>query len=243
MLGIDTATSIASAAIIEENQVRAEILLNAGKTHSQSLMTIINQVLEDTGLPLSAMDGLAVALGPGSFTGLRIGLATVKGLAQVTGLPVLGIPTLDSLALNAAGALGLVCPVLNARKHEVYVALYRSGDGSMNRVSDYLVMAPEVLARQMAENNEVVTFLGDGWPVYRDIFHEILGNRAREAFFINGMPRASQVAWLGLGRLRAGAVDDLFSLTPLYIRPSEAEIIWAQKNCAEGENVGSGLQN
>ncbi|MHB1419518.1 MAG: tRNA (adenosine(37)-N6)-threonylcarbamoyltransferase complex dimerization subunit type 1 TsaB [Bacillota bacterium] len=241
VLGVDSATSVASVAIVEDDQVRAEIFLNTGTKHAQSLMIVVNQVLENAGLTLSALDGLAVVLGPGSFTGLRIGLATVKGLALVTGLPVIGIPTLDGLAMNAAGMPGLICPILNARKNEVYTAIYRSEGLGMKRVSDYLAVGPQILAGQLTGSDEQVTFLGDGWPVYREILQATLGDRIRAVFFTNALPRASQIAWLGLSRLRAGEKDDLHGLTPLYIRPSEAEIKWAQKNCAEGENVGVGL--
>lgn len=229
VLGLDSATNVAGIAIVDQERLVAEFFLNTGKTHSQRLMPMLARLLAEADLTLADLDGLAVAIGPGSFTGLRIGLATVKGLAQVTGLPLVGVPTLDGLAWNAAGVRGIICPVLNARKQEVYTALYQWKDEELNRLTGYLAISPEQLTGMLAQQEGPVTLLGDGVPVYGDTFTRHLGERVRYAPKTHVLPRAAQVAELGVRLLGKGHADDLHALKPIYIRPSEAEARWAQR--------------
>ncbi len=233
VLGLDSATNVASVAVMGEQHLVAEAWLNTRKTHSQRLMPMLAQLLQEADLTLADLSGLAVAIGPGSFTGLRIGLATVKGLALVTGLPVVGIPTLDALALNAAGFPGIVCPILNARKQEVYGAVYAWREGEMERLTEYLAVSPEALAEILDAYCQPVTLLGDGVPIYRQVFHQRLGNRLVLLPLPQLLGRAAQVAYLGLRALQAGRRDDLHSLKPFYIRPSEAEVRMAQRLAGE----------
>lgn len=234
VLGLDSATNVAGIAIVDEERLVAEFFLNSGKTHSQRLMPMLDRLLTEADLTLADMDGLAVAIGPGSFTGLRIGLATIKGLAHVTGLPLVGVPTLDGLAWNAAGVPGTVCPVLNARKQEVYTALYEWQGEELRRLTDYLAISPEELIAMLEQRAGPVTFLGDGVPVYCKLLARRLGERARFAPKTHVLPRAAQVAELGLRRLREGKADDLHTVKPIYIRPSEAEVKWAQRQRESG---------
>ncbi|NLK51025.1 MAG: tRNA (adenosine(37)-N6)-threonylcarbamoyltransferase complex dimerization subunit type 1 TsaB [Syntrophomonadaceae bacterium] len=144
VLGIDSATLVAGMAIMDEQHLVAEGFLQTRKTHSERLLPLIDQWLREAELTLADIGGIAVTVGPGSFTGLRIGLATAKGLAQATGKALVGIPTLDALALNLAGARGLICPILDARKSEVYTALYVSPvPDQVIRISPYLAISPE----------------------------------------------------------------------------------------------------
>ncbi|NPV26110.1 MAG: tRNA (adenosine(37)-N6)-threonylcarbamoyltransferase complex dimerization subunit type 1 TsaB [Firmicutes bacterium] len=246
ILGIDSSTTVAGVAVVEDDRLVVETFLNTRKNHSQRLMPMLDAMLREADLTLADIDALAVSIGPGSFTGLRIGLATVKGLAQATGKPLIGVPTLDALALNVAGLTGLICPVLDARKNEVYMAVYQSASSlQVNRISDYLAISPTELiglfqgSRFFGDGASdwrhcPVTFLGDATPVYRDLLTEGLGNRARWVLPTHNLIRAAQIAYLGGQRLAAGQKDDYLTIKPLYIRQSEAEVRWQSR---EKENA------
>lgn len=252
VLGIDSATLVAGVAVIEEERVVVEGFLQTRKTHSERLLPLIALWLQEAELSLKDIDGIAVTSGPGSFTGLRIGVATAKGLAQAAGKPLLGVPTLDALALNLAGSSGIICPILNARKGEVYTALYASFSPSqLGRLSHYKAVAPPQLVQWLLEGgvpwlekpvelgsgeeltwglfsalltgNAPVIFLGDGVEVYRDYLRQGLGKRACWALPGQNFLRAVQVAFLGLESLRRGRVENIYTFAPQYIRLSEAE--------------------
>ncbi|MBU0567397.1 tRNA (adenosine(37)-N6)-threonylcarbamoyltransferase complex dimerization subunit type 1 TsaB, partial [bacterium] len=165
------------------------------------------------------IDALVCAQGPGFFTSLRIGITTARMMAQVLGIPVVGIPTLDGLAFGLSSSKALICPILDARKSEVYVALYRMrGPGrELERLTDYLVLSPLKLARMIKEE---VVFLGDGISLHKDILKENLGDLA--SFSLN-LPRASSLIQLAHKRLTTGDFSNYSSLLPLYLRPSYAE--------------------
>ncbi|MEW6663139.1 MAG: tRNA (adenosine(37)-N6)-threonylcarbamoyltransferase complex dimerization subunit type 1 TsaB [Bacillota bacterium] len=232
VLAIDSATNVAGVAVAEDNRLIAEFFFNTNKTHSQRLLPMVAKILQETALELGDMDGLAVTIGPGSFTGLRIGLATVKGLALTSGLPLVGVPTLDALAWNGIGGSGLICPVLNARRQEVYTCLYRAAGGGIERLSSYMAVSPQVLGDILAAQEEPVLLMGDGVDVCRKILLDRLGSRLYVAHAAALLPRAAHAAFLGLERLAKGDTDSLHSLSPLYIRQSEAELKWAAKNQA-----------
>ncbi|MDA8233577.1 MAG: tRNA (adenosine(37)-N6)-threonylcarbamoyltransferase complex dimerization subunit type 1 TsaB [Clostridia bacterium] len=243
VLGIDTATVVAGTAIINDDKVIAERFVNNKLTHSQNLMPMVDQVLKDAGVGPRDLKGLAVSIGPGSFTGLRIGLAAAKGMAQVLGIPLVGVPTLDILTYNLAGVPGLICPILDARKQQVYTAVYRSGgqEGRLIpslcpvKLTDYLALSLDELVDTLMGYDEQVTFLGDGVAPYRAQLEEKLDNRASFASPINNLPRGSGVALLGFDKLRAGEGRDWLFLEPAYVRRSEAEVTWEKKNCCQVE--------
>jgi tRNA threonylcarbamoyladenosine biosynthesis protein TsaB len=239
ILGIDTSTKAAAAALIREDQLLGETSLHTGTNHSQQLLPLIDELLRLCQVQPKQLHAVAVALGPGSFTGLRIGLATGKGLASALEIPLVGIPTLDGLAYNLAGVGGVVCPILDARKKQVYAAMYSwrgpcswdKTDGKMERITDYLVASPAELATNiLALTREgPIHFLGDGVPVYREEFRRLLQDK--EIIFThqpNSLARGSQIAWLGLECLKAEEENvmgrDFHFLTPLYLRASEAEV-------------------
>lgn len=230
ILGIDSATPVAGVAIIDEDKILAENFLNTGYTHSEKFLPMIKLTLEQANLTLKDLDGIALTKGPGSFTGLRIGMVTAKSLAQVTGLKLLGVSTLDALAYNLWGYNGIICPILNARKNEVYTALYEMQNNELKRISDYYALAPEKLVNMLLRQEKEVFFLGDGVKVYQDILTKGLSSLCKFAPFHNMLTRASSVACLGLKGLKEGKEDDYFSLEPVYLRKSEAEINWEAKH-------------
>ncbi|UCG22333.1 MAG: tRNA (adenosine(37)-N6)-threonylcarbamoyltransferase complex dimerization subunit type 1 TsaB [Deltaproteobacteria bacterium] len=222
ILAIDTSTRVGSIAVVEGPLLKAQQILNISATHNQRLLPGIERILNDAGWSLEDLDGFAVSLGPGSFTGLRIGLSIVKGLAWATGKPLAGVPTLDALAANVSFVPYKICPILDARKGEIYTALYRQGDeGIPQRLTSYMVLKPEELVALISETTLLV---GDGFLSYGDYLKRELGNRLVLAPPHLSVIHASSVAWLGWHKLQAGEYEDISSCTPLYIRPSEAEL-------------------
>lgn len=240
VLGIDTSTKVATAALVDGKQLLGETFVHTGNNHSQHLLPLVDGLLKLCQVQPSQLNALAVALGPGSFTGLRIGLATGKGLAGALDIPLLGVPTLDGLAWNLAGVQGIVCPILDARKKQVYAGLYKWAmeRKKMDRLGEHLVITPEALAAKLlAEIDpiEPIYFLGDAVPVYREVLVELLeGRKLVFAHQPNSLARGAQIAWLGLEQLRTDTSLEqdkkiFHSLTPLYLRSSEAELNLKQK--------------
>jgi tRNA threonylcarbamoyladenosine biosynthesis protein TsaB len=223
VLGIETSTMTGSIALVEEEKLIAEYTLNLGQTHSTRLMPAIDRILKDSNLTIEEIEGIAVALGPGSFTGLRIGIATAKALAQGLGKPIVGIPTLDGLARNLLPGKQVICPLLDARKREIYFALYESKDDKLKRLTDYLSLKPGELLKmintqQPAIDNQPIYFLGNGTFLYKDLLKKNLGKRALFISGANNFPRGANIALLGLKKLAREKPGKLFSLKPLYIR-------------------------
>lgn len=228
ILSIDAATPAAGVAVANEQRILYEVFANHGLKHSQTLLGMVDGALRHIDARLQDIDAIAVAIGPGSFTGLRIGLATAKGLALSTGKPIIGIPTLDALAYNVGWSSGLVCPILNARKGEVYAAFYAGNQIYPNRLSDYLALSPdELVAKSREFMNQTgsgrVTLLGDGVDEYRAILEDSLGGAWLIPPENARFPRASSIAHLAVQRYEAGLLDDSLTINPIYIRLSEAE--------------------
>lgn len=234
VLGIESATPVASVAVAGQDGILAERMVLNRRTHSVNLLPMLKAVLEESEIDRRKLSGIAVSGGPGSFTGLRIGMSTAKALAWVWGLQVVGISTLAALAHPLAGNDGLVCPVLNARKNEVYTAIYDYQGEIVNCLKGPAAVAPLRLAEILLEYNRPVTFLGDGVPVYGAQLREALGGLVRLAPLAASFPRGAAVAELGLSALREGRGVDPSALQPEYIRPSEAELNWLRKNSPEG---------
>ena len=222
ILAIDTSTPVGSVAIVEGAVLRAQHILNISATHNQRLLPGIDRILTDADWTLEDLDAMAVSLGPGSFTGLRIGLSVAKGLAWATGKPLAGVPTLDALAANVPLAPYLIYPVLDARKGEIYTALYRMGDEQVPaRLTPYMTIKPEELADLISEET---VLLGDALLRYGDYLKSKLGARLHLVPPHLNVVHASSVAWLAWHKLRRGIHEDISSCTPLYVRPSEAEL-------------------
>ncbi len=230
VLGIDTATIMGSIGLIDDDAVIAEYSLNIKATHSERLMPAADKLLKDAGIELKDIDGFAVSIGPGSFTGLRIGLATVKGFAMGYNKPIAAVSTLEALAFNLAFAEYQVCPILDARKNGVYTALFKSDrKGGMKRIAQD--RAADINA-VLNELNDDTIFLGDAVSLYRDIICNKLKDKAHFASKTRNMPSGASVAELGLLKLHKGIIEDVSNLTPFYIRRSEAEINFEKKNLA-----------
>jgi tRNA threonylcarbamoyladenosine biosynthesis protein TsaB len=227
ILAVDTSTSLGSIALVEGPVIRAELAINVSATHNRRLLPGIHRLLTDVGWTLENLDGLAIGLGPGSFTGLRIGMSVMKGLAFATGKPLAGVPTLDALAANVSLVPWTICPVMDARKGELYTALYRGGEGhDLERLTPYRVLKPQRLAEFITGKTVV---LGDGLLRYGDILAAGLGDRlVRAPAHLNAI-RGASIGWLAVERLRRGRAEDISTCTPLYIRPSEAELARAKR--------------
>lgn len=222
LLAIETSGMYGSIALVNEYQCLSEYTLHSRRTHSQRLLESISWMFKEAGLEWPGISGIAISLGPGSFTGLRIGLSTAKGLAMATGLPLLGVAALDGLAAQFSYAGTLICPVLDARRKEVYAAFYRCGRlGQPQRVSDYLVLPPERLAAMISEP---VILAGDGASLYEEVFRAQLQERAIIAPAAIYFPRAASVGYLAFNDWIQEKFLDPATITPIYIRASEAEI-------------------
>jgi tRNA threonylcarbamoyladenosine biosynthesis protein TsaB len=220
LLAVESATLSGGAAILDGDRLLGEITLNIAITHSERLLAAVDRLLADCGLAPADLEGLAVSVGPGSFTGLRVGLATVKGLAMALDLPIAPVPTLDALAARLPFADAPVCPILDARKNEVYLSLYRWRGDRMCREREYLALPPELA---VAELTAPVILLGDGIEACRP-WLDGQGDGIRIAPAAQRLPAAATVAELGHAVLAAGDGVGAEALVPLYLRPSEAEL-------------------
>ena len=246
ILAMETSTLTGSIALVEapvgedgtwkREKILGETTLSTPETHSARLMPTIDRLLRETSLTIHQVQGIALGLGPGSFTGLRIAVSTVKGLAYSLKVPVVGVPTLDALAHNLPYVSTMVCPVLDARKKEVYAALFRgNGEGHLEKITEDWVLSPEDLCSRIPEKT---VFLGNGIEVYGKFFKEKLGSRVLFAPPELSLPRAANVARLSLPGFKNGLALDLFSFTPIYIRRSEAEIHYQAK---EQKKLSAGI--
>jgi len=226
ILAADTSTSSGSIALLEGERVLLERVLASSQTHNRRLLKSIEEALRTVGWRCNQLDGFAVTLGPGSFTGLRIGLTTIKTLAWASGKPLVGLPTLDVLAASLAFSPLPICALIDAHRKEVYACLYRSEPGGeVHPVGSCRAMGvravPEII-------EEKTIFCGDGWLLYRSTLQELLGPLAVGAPAPFHVIRAGVLGELARKRLERGAVDNPLSVVPLYIRPSEAELSTTQ---------------
>ena len=225
ILAVETSTLTGAVALLEAGRVVAEFRVSVAVTHGERLMAAIDGVLRAARWELADVEAFAVARGPGSFTGLRIGLSTIKGLAFATGKPAIGVGTLDALAWRLPYCAHPVCPVLDAKKNEVYAGLYRTLDGRLELVEAPRAVAPAILAEELRTKTDgPVVFVGDGVEPFGPLLSEILGSRARLAPADLRGPSAVTVGELAGWAFDRGETTDLASLVPLYLRPSEAEL-------------------
>ena len=228
VLGIETATGLGGVALIEGETVRAEYRLEMTMAHAERLMVLIDRVLGDNGRSLDDLDALAVSIGPGSFTGLRVAVNTVKGLAVGKPIPVAAVPTLEAMAWNISAVGVVVCPMIDAKKGEVYAALFSSEyGGGLKRIMEDRVISPENLCEHLSMSSGLpIVFLGDGASRYREVLHKRLGSRSVFSPVPLSSALPSMVARLGLQRIERGDVSDVRTLVPAYLRRADAEVNW-----------------
>ncbi|MGI6434537.1 MAG: tRNA (adenosine(37)-N6)-threonylcarbamoyltransferase complex dimerization subunit type 1 TsaB [Syntrophomonadaceae bacterium] len=229
ILAVDSATRVAGVALVARDRVIREEFVNFRKNHSEILMPLIVAAMKESQCEWGQITALAVTAGPGSFTGLRIGMATVKGLSLATGLPIASIPTLEVLAHNLAGSRAVVATLLDARRQEVYFACYDVQERYPQPLLPMTACSPERAAGEMAalldkSGRERVIMLGDGVAPYYDYFASCLGKRLLPVSPHLMLPRAAALGSLAWQAVETGKLEDAQTVKPLYIRLSEAEV-------------------
>ncbi len=222
ILAIESASPHGSVALVAGDRVRGEIVLPTGRQASETFLSAVDRLLREAGGEAAAVTHVAVSAGPGSFTGLRVGMAAAKGFCFGWGLPVVPVPTLHALASRFGAGGALVCPVQDARKKEVYAGVFRREGGECRRVRPDAAVPPDVLPEWFPEGD--VLFCGDGTVPYGGMLRERLGGRALFPPPGEELPRASAVGLLAARMIRAGRVDDARTVVPAYLRLSEAEM-------------------
>jgi tRNA threonylcarbamoyladenosine biosynthesis protein TsaB len=230
ILALDSSGLVATVAILEDEQMIAEYTVNYKKTHSQTLLPMLDEIVKMTEFDLSTIDAIAVAGGPGSFTGLRIGAATAKGLGLALNKPLIHVPTVDGMAYGLFGYSGLICPIMDARRNQVYTGLYRFTEGEFQVVEEQMAISVSELIEKLNAYGEKVTFLGDGVPVYRNQFENgLTGAYAFAPAHLNRQ-RAAAVGALGMKYFQEGKVEFARDHRPDYLRLSQAERERAEKD-------------
>lgn len=223
ILGIDSSGTVASAAMAADGVLVAEFTVNNKLTHSQTLLPMIDQVVQMSGITLKEVDAIAVAAGPGSFTGLRIGASTAKGLGLALGKPIVPVPTLEGLAYRLAGSAGLVCPMMDARRNQVYTGVYRVAPNSLEIVAEQKAMGIEEILEELAQYQESVMLLGDGVARYQETISQAAGLRFQVAPLHLCRQSAASVAALGELYYQQGKIQTAEEHHPIYLRKSQAE--------------------
>jgi tRNA threonylcarbamoyladenosine biosynthesis protein TsaB len=224
ILALETSTLAGSIAIVDDSYgLISEVRVNLKIAHAERLMPSIQWILGASRMSIDEIDAFAVSIGPGSFTGLRIGLSTVKGLSYAAKKPIVPVQTLDAFARSLPYCSYMICPIFDARKSQVYAALYKWEKNECRKVMDEIAVELDTLLENI---NGPVVFLGDGAKLYRKQISDTLGDRAVFAPESRMSPSASLVAEVALEKLSKGESADPVRLTPFYIRKCEAELRW-----------------
>ena len=229
ILAMDSSGLVATVAVLEDDEMIAEYTVNYKKTHSQTLLPMLDEIVKMTELDLATIDAIAVAGGPGSFTGLRIGSATAKGLGLALGKPLIHVPTVDGMAYNLFGNQGLICPIMDARRNQVYTGFYRFEE-QFEIVEEQMAISVSELIDKLNTGGEMVTFLGDGVPVYRKQLEEGLKVPYRFAPAHRNRQSAASVGALGMKYYQEGKLETATEHQPDYLRLSQAERERAEKD-------------
>lgn len=223
ILGLESSGLVASVAIASEDTLLAEYTVNFKKTHSQTLLPMLDEIVGMIELDLAEVDAIAVTAGPGSFTGLRIGSATAKGLGLALGKPIIAIPTIDSLAYNLYGTSKLICPIMDARRDQVYTGLYEFKEDKLIIISPQKAVAMDEIIDEINSIGKETIFLGDGVPIHRDRIKERMKVGYNFAPLHMNRQRAGAIAALGMEYYKMGRVETAAQHQPIYLRMSQAE--------------------
>ena len=223
ILAIESTGMVAGIAIVEEDNLLGEYTMNYKKTHSQTLLPMLDELGKMIELDLNTIDAIAVSKGPGSFTGIRIGSATAKGIGLALGKPIIPVPTVDAMAYNLWGTDKLVCPLMDARRRQTYTGLYAFENGELKTIIAQCVVDISEIIEKINAYGKSVIFLGDGVPVFKDYIAEHVMVDYAYAPATCNRQRASSVAVLAQKLFEEGVVESAAEHKPDYLRPSQAE--------------------
>lgn len=223
LIAVDSSGLVATVAVIEDDSMIAEYTTNYKKTHSQTLMPMLSDIVKETNLDLDTVDAIAVAAGPGSFTGLRIGSATAKGLGLALNIPVIPVPTVDALAYNLWGSDKVICPIMDARREQVYTGLYEFVNDEFSVIESQMAVALSELMEKINALGRSVVFLGDGVPVYKNTIMETADVPVTFAPAHMSRQRAGAVGVLGMELYKKGIYENAADHKPEYLRLCQAE--------------------
>ncbi|MGN0243084.1 MAG: tRNA (adenosine(37)-N6)-threonylcarbamoyltransferase complex dimerization subunit type 1 TsaB [Lachnospiraceae bacterium] len=223
LLALDSSGQVASVAIMDDEKLVAEYTVDYKKTHSQTLLPMLDEIVRMTETDLDTVDTIAVSAGPGSFTGLRIGSATAKGLAQALDKPIISVPTVEALAANLFRTQALICPIMDARRGQVYTGIYEYKDAWLCAVEEQRIDMMEQLIERLNRYRREVIFLGDGVPVYRKIIEETLQVPYHFAPHHMARQHAGAVASIARRYYMEGKMETAGEHKPEYLRLSQAE--------------------
>lgn len=229
ILALDSSGLVASVAVASEDMLLAEYTINYKKTHSQTLLPMLDEIVKMIELDIKDVDAIAVAAGPGSFTGLRIGSSTAKGLGLALNKPIISVPTVEGLAYNLYGTDKLICPILDARRNQVYTGLYEFKDTKFEVVDQQKAIAIEEIAEEINQLGRSVIFLGDGVEVYQNQLKLLMKVPYSFAPLHLSKQRAGAIAALGVIYYNKGLVEEADMHQPTYLRLSQAERELAEK--------------
>lgn len=237
ILGLDSSGLVASVAVVEDDNLLGEYTVNYKKTHSQTLLPMLHEVTGMIELDLNTIDAIAIAGGPGSFTGLRIGSATAKGLGLALDKPIVSVPTVDALAYNLVGHRDMICPIMDARRNQTYTGLYRFNQNEFCVLREQCAVGIDEIVADINTRGEAVVFLGDGVPVFKEYIAENLTVPYSFAPAHMNKQRAGAVAALGCCYMAEGRCETAEAHKPDYLRLSQAERERAEQQAKEGHGA------
>ena len=230
ILGIESSSLVASIAIWTDDSITAEYTFNFKKTHSQTLLPMLDEIIKMTEIPLDTIDAIAVSAGPGSFTGLRIGSATAKGLGLAMKKPLIHIPTIEAMAYQCFSSSYVICPIMDARRNQVYTGIYKYDGEKFITIMNQTAMDIKDLMDTVNGLEDEVMFLGDGVPVYKETIEHLSKQKCHFAPSFMNRQRAGAVAALGANYFLEGKIESAMGHQPDYLRKSQAERELEEKN-------------
>jgi tRNA threonylcarbamoyladenosine biosynthesis protein TsaB len=229
MLTMDTSTLVMGVAVLEEGRVLGEVITNLKKNHSVRLMPTIDQLLKDLDLDISEMNAIAVTAGPGSYTGIRIGVTTAKTIAWARQIPVYSESSLTVLAMNGIHFSGMIVPLFDARRNRVYSGVFRADGDRLQEVISQQVVPIDAWLSEIAVRDEPTLFLGDDVVRFKEVIMDHLGDKAVFGQPAENIPRPSQLGWIAWNKWKQGILPESQNFSPNYLQLTEAEANWLQK--------------